>query len=77
VNGDVLTFNSTFQTINDGDGKFLYRVFVTENGEQVSEAVGATIPLPAGVWVGSGLILAVMALGSRGSAALRRGCSAA
>jgi hypothetical protein len=52
VDGNVVTFTSTFNTINDADGKFLYRVIATENGEVVSQAVGATIPLPAGVWVG-------------------------
>jgi hypothetical protein len=72
VDGPVVSFASTFQTINDPDGKFLYRVFATENGELVSEGAGATIPLPAGAWAAliglaaaAGIAATTRATGSR------------
>jgi hypothetical protein len=59
LNGNVVTFASTFQQINDTDGKFLYRVFATDHGELVSEAVGATIPLPAATSAAAATLLGV------------------
>ena len=38
--------------LNDTDGHFRYRLFTTEDGGLTSEAVGAVVPLPLGLWTG-------------------------
>jgi hypothetical protein len=52
MNGETITFSVGLSAINDTDGRFRYRVFTTESGELTSEAVGAVVPLPLGVWTG-------------------------
>jgi hypothetical protein len=56
VQAESLTFTVGLSAINDTDGHFRYRVFTTDNGGLTSEAVGAVVPLPLGIWTGLALL---------------------
>lgn len=65
LQGSTLTFSTPLSLLQDPDGDFAYRVFTTSSGQTESLVTGESIPLPAALWTGGSLLLALGLLSGR------------
>ena len=69
--GERLTFTAPLSVLDAPAGVFSYRVFTTSYGRTTSVASAAVIPLPAADWTGGTMLLALLPIVLKKSAAGR------